>query len=450
MEQICAARTVQSGERRLYRIRPNLREGLDDAQCPGLDNELRLQEEFMAVRPSAYQPEMTRNVKKRASPPPSDAPPAKHHRPYLARSSATPRRELALSDSSPAHQPEDTPVSTGRLAAPSSLPSTFTPSPQFPTTHLAESPESTQPTYPYGPDTPVSPMQTPLRSVRNPMGDSELSQAFNMVPVQRPPPSPSRPHVLPHHVLGPQTPSVQTVPILVPPPPPEVVPSRESPAPSLPQPPDEKTTSGQDPTDPVTPSEATAKNKPWPHGRTMLEVDDGFRRMKTLMEAEPGLKQPHAFARVFGVEYKKSTVHSHQRAWREHAPLAATWREEARRGAPHTWSEFMRAVAALEKEKRDAGAVSVAGKGAGAHGERGFVEVQAQVQAFASPQGGVMMAVPPALAMPPQGMGAMQTSGGGGMRGQRRNGHGHALGLGRPLEGVQGSFIHGEWIGLVL
>ena len=452
MEQLSIAREIQSGERRLFRIRPDFRESLDDSQCPGLDHELKLQESFW-IR--TYHSEIPKPIKR-----PLDEienlPASKHPRPESSQSDeSTPVSHVRAANQSEPLASQLFADSTGGTSgiSESSFPSPFTSSPEFNTTSLAvaESPGGTQHTqeYPYGPDTPGSVAQSPsdVRISISTVSDSELSFAFADTPVSTPQPirtpsSLSQPFHLhrpfppqPAHTPQPQlTPSTQ--PVQLPTPqlsqPPLPIPreplSRETPAPprNIPAPPraisatpsvpsfllddaSQKSEAG------TAPAAASAKAKPWPFGKTLLEVDAGFTQMKELMERQPGLKQPAAFTRVFGVEYKKSTVHNHHRAWREHRALVAEW--AARASADDaSWSEFMRAVAALEKNRRDArGAGAGAGVGVGVGAGVGVADGEAaaaafgNVQAFGSPRGGVMMSI----AMPHQGIGAamgMQSS----------------------------------------
>ncbi|KAH9936870.1 uncharacterized protein BXZ73DRAFT_45032 [Epithele typhae] len=447
IEQVSAVRTVQSEERRLYRVRRNMRTGLEDSECPTLDKELASQEEFkdQVAQLAMHRPNMPKNPKKRSL----DSSGGQQS-PKVRRPSSSVGFDSSFDPTSPkssqSGDANDTPLFVelvDNVNAVFGSPCESTPvasSPGFlhasllDNQDIPQAPSEAQ----YTPRTPINMnpshhgsflLQPPSISVSAPppppATSSELSRAFAVpespVPAQQnhqltnspsrlnyppllqhsplPAHSPLRSPLEPHPSTS-QCPTPFTQPLEILPPP--TAPDSPLSPPFAADSPDESLQKGS-----VGPSASSStqpsRGKPWPYGKSLHEVDAGFAQMRQLMQREPGLKQPHAFSRVFGVEYKKSTVHNHHRAWREHQALVMDWRQRYP-GPEHlpSWSDFMRAVAAVEKDRRDSGSQA---KAAAAAGPDGY----AQVRAFGSPQGGVMMAVQPPGLVRPTPLGVVQT-----------------------------------------
>ena len=403
-EQICAVRSVESQQRVLFRICRNIINSLEDSECPGLDAEIRLQEESRCVPavPLLYHPVDTTSPRKRSADELLAQPLIKHHRSRSAQSSA-PTHTAGTGIESPPSPPKhterksedltETPTVQPASVSPTSSPSVSVIPPLSTTTSITNVQPRQEPHY--MPHTPISPMHystpglgpmTVLSSrASNPFGgpkptissESSLAMAVtpptHTLPLHRSAASESPTHA-PQSNLPLLSPQVRTNPNPTPSPTPA-----STPLPS--------TSALLTPSDDREPTPASVHTgnaggggvaKAWPHGKYVCEIDAGFAAMEMTMAREPALKQPEAFQRAFGVPHKKSTVCSHKKVWKS-APqdLLAEWRARGREEGA-LWSEFVRAVEG--KDAKRAGTGAGAGMGVGVQ----------NAAAFGSPQGGVL------------------------------------------------------------
>ena len=440
--------SVSSGQRILYRIRRSLIEGIEDAECPGLDDELRLQDEPVTRRglPLRF-PGFSNSRKRKAEefPTPSSS---KRHRPSVSQD-FDPSFTLAgaasnLYPSTPQSSDED---AHGSDADDSVVPNTFVvppssaPSPAFsPASSIYSLPNQDHHYVPNTPVSPVRPAPTPSRpaSIAQPApvtisSDSSLALAVTESPPNLSPTSSQR-------SLPSRSPQASRPALPSPPRAREPLPSASASNPA-PVPAPRPSAPSQTPASTPTPG----AGKAWPHGKYVCEVAAGFRQMDTLMQ-DATVKQAEAFRRVFGVTYKKSTVCNHRKLWREAPPgLVEEWAARGRdEGA--SWSEFVRALEGREPRRVGVGigagaGVQVGGKGGGAFGAQGMMSPQA----FGSPQGGVLslgpqIAMPVPLQVPMQGS-SMSPPAGGPLREEE------PMGSLRPPEEEQQRFL-GEWFAL--
>ncbi|KAI0706870.1 hypothetical protein C8T65DRAFT_651169, partial [Cerioporus squamosus] len=335
-EQLCAVRTVSSGQRVLYRTRQTLIDGFEDDECPGLEGELRLQDSCISGDTGA-----ATNYKGNLRPPMP-----KHRRSSSSHSFSSSQTATSVpsqaSGSPPSYTDSPEHHSTAYLSPMSALSSP----------PLYSPPTSTEPLpiahqdYSYIPHTPVSPVppQTPTIS-----SDSSLALAV-AEPLSSPPLLQTR---LPHASQTCITDATS--------------PARPSPSPA---PPPVNCASP-----PPSPHPRTSGNssKSWPHGMYVCDMIDGFRRMDALM---PSLKQAGAFTKVFGVAYKKSTVCNHRKAWHDAPPhLVEEWVNRGRDDRA-LWNEFIRMLEGKQPKHLNA--------------KHAQIQAAATTQALGSPQGGVI------------------------------------------------------------
>ncbi|KAM5540658.1 hypothetical protein V8D89_005689 [Ganoderma adspersum] len=417
-EQVCAVRSVESQQRVLFRVCQSIIHGLEDSECPGLDAEIRLQEESRCgpTVPLLYHPMDTPSPRKRSADELLTQPLSKHHRSRSVQSSVLMQSSANAIESSPAlpkptERRSEDPIETPTVEPPSASPASsasVSVTPPFMSTTSTSDARPRQQSH-YMPNTPVSPLlyQTsnfgpmasfPARPSNTiPTISSESSLAMAVTPpthtlaLQRLPASesPRRPPPSSLPLLSPSRAHAQANPNPTPSPTPSSTPLSYTPRPLAPTPSadGEPTPAATATATPAQGSTGTAAGaaKAWPHGKYVCEIDAGFAAMEDAMAREPALKQPEAFRRAFGVPHKKSTVCSHKKVWKS-APqdTLAEWRARGREDGA-LWSEFVRAVEGKDSKRGAPGANTAAGMGAGARGA-----VAQSAAAFGSPQGGVL------------------------------------------------------------
>ena len=421
-EQVCAVRSVESQQRVLFRVCLSIIHSPEDSECPGLDAEIRLQEESRCAPtvPLLYHPMDTPSPRKRSADELLTQPLSKHHRSRSVQSSVLMQSSANAIESSPtlpkpaerkSEDPIETPTVEPPSASPTSSPSvSATPSLMSTTsTSDARSRQQSQ----YMPNTPISPLlyQTagfgPMASlpprVNNPTISSESSLAMAVTPpthtlaLQRLPASesPRRPPPSSLPLLSPSRAPAHGNPNPTPSPTPASTPLPSTsrllaPSPSADREPTPATTATAAQGSSTSTSNAGGAGKAWPHGKYVCEIHAGFTAMEEAMAREPALKQPEAFRRAFGVPHKKSTVCSHKKVWKS-APQDVL-QEWCRRGREDgaLWSEFVRTVEGKDAKRGAPGTNTAAGAGAGMGVGVGGAVVQNAAAAFGSPQGGVL------------------------------------------------------------
>ncbi|KAI0640538.1 hypothetical protein C8Q79DRAFT_443229 [Trametes meyenii] len=304
-QQVSVVRRIESEQRLLYRVRRGLFDGLRDDECPGLQDELALQEESQKA------------TRKRAADQSLSPPVSKHHRSFSAQSYASTTYSAGNAPSegsagSPASAHEGTPRNAGY----STLASAFelservypAPLPNIPVRTFGSPPGSPdQPTTAVDPTTPgmYSPEVTEHASLQDtpPTTDDLADPAIpeQSILLERPPGSAPAPTF--------------ASPAIVPPPPPAALTMANEPAP-----------------------------RRWPNDFFVYEIAAGLREMERVAKAEPALKQDEVFRRVFGAPYVKSTFCRHRALWRLAAPQMRTAFEERGRDEGAGWGEFARRV----------------------------------------------------------------------------------------------------------
>nr|VWP00745.1 Short-chain dehydrogenase/reductase SDR [Ganoderma boninense] len=414
-EKLCAVRSVESQQRVLFRVCRSIIDGLEDSECPGIDAEIRLQEESRCTPaiPLLYHPMDTTSPRKRPADELLTQPLSKHHRARSTQSSVLLHPSTNTTENSPAlpkpaerrcedHIEIETPVVQPPSPSPTSSPSV---SVSAITPALMSTP-STSEVRPrqlshYVPHTPISPMHYapsnfgPMATLQQraniPIStESSLAMAVtpptHTLPLQRSPQAPARANLHPTPNPNPTpspTPSSTSLPSssrLLAPNPSGV---DRSPTPASAVSTTQGTSSGA--------GTGGAGGKAWPHGKYVCEVHAGFAAMEETMARDATVKQPEAFRRAFGVPHKKSTVCSHKKVWKS-APqdVLAEWRARGREDGA-LWSEFVRTVEGKDAKRAGVGTGMGGGGGGGAAAADGAGVAAA---AFGSPQGGVLQLGP--------------------------------------------------------
>ncbi|RPD74677.1 hypothetical protein L226DRAFT_613483 [Lentinus tigrinus ALCF2SS1-7] len=350
-EQLCTVRTVLSGQRILYRTRQSLIDGFEDDECPGLEDELKLQSSPVSCDMPLPYITMPTSSKKRSAESSLRSPVPKHRRSSSSHSFVSSRTATSVpsqaSGCPPSYTDSPEQLSTAYLSPMSAISPTGSSPPLYSPPNSTEGLPITPQDYAYIPHTPVSPVppQTPTIS-------SESSLALAVAePLSSPPSLPSRlPQVSQARVHEATTSTRAPSPSPAPPPV-----SRISPSPS------------------PHPRPSGNSSKAWPYGMYVCDMVEGFRRMNELM---PPLKQAEAFTKVFGVAYKKSTVCNHRKAWHDAPPnLIEEWMNLGRDDRA-LWNEFIRMLEG--KQPKHVGA------------KNAQIQAAATTQALGSPQGGVI------------------------------------------------------------
>ncbi|KAI1792525.1 hypothetical protein LXA43DRAFT_972467 [Ganoderma leucocontextum] len=382
-EQVCAVRSVESQQRVLFRVCHSIIHSLEDSECPGLDAEIRLQEESRCTSavPLIYHPVDTTSPRKRSADELLTQPPSKYHRSCSAQSSISPHMAVNGFESSPSEDLIEPPSAQPACVSPISSPSVSVTPPLPATTTSTTNLQPRQESH-YTPHTPISPVHYPSSRIAPMVAISpRTSGSILSLPLPRPTISSESSLAMavtpPTHTLSLQRSPASESPTHAPqsglplPSPQAHGNANPTPSPTPASTPLPSTSSLFAPNDDREPTPATTQGsgaaKAWPHGKYVYEIDAGFTAMEAAMAREPALKQPDAFRRAFGVPHKKSTVCSHKKVWKS-APqdMLAEWRARGREDGG-LWSEFVRAVEGKDLKR---GAPTAA--------------------AFGSPQGGVL------------------------------------------------------------
>ncbi|PIL36504.1 hypothetical protein GSI_00193 [Ganoderma sinense ZZ0214-1] len=438
-EKVCAVRSVESQQRVLFRVCRSLIDSLEDSECPGLDAEIRLQEEPKCAPaiPLLYHPMDTTSARKRSADELLTQPLSKHHRSRSTQSSVLLHPSAnAIEDSPPlpksterrSEDPIETPVVQPPSPSPTSSPSISTSTIMPALMSMTSTDARPRQQLHYVPHTPISPMHFqpsnfgPMATLppraNQPIISSESSLAMavtpptHTLPLQRSSASESPTRAAPASLplLSPQTPArANLAPNPNPNPTPSPTPSSTSlpstsrllaPNPSADRSSTPAATAAQGTS--LSPG-AGGAGKAWPHGKYVCEIDAGFAKMEATMAASPTVKQPEAFRRAFGVPHKKSTVCSHKKIWKS-APqdVLAEWRARGREDGA-LWSEFVRAVEGKDLKRAGPNSGVGAGMGGAVAGAAANGAGAQSAAAFGSPQGGVLHLGPGQRTVPTHG-----------------------------------------------
>ncbi|KAI8984877.1 hypothetical protein BD414DRAFT_462616 [Trametes punicea] len=325
-QQVSAVRRVESGQRLMYRVRRDLFDGLRDEECPGLDNEIRMQEEEQSIRAGSL---LARSVRKRPADESASPAVSKHSRSVSAQSYASPYSpESSFSvdgPASPFSMQQDSPIAITNPPLPATPASSYGP---YPTSYSATSRNSEDSTRAEHHDT-TSDLTSAQLSPESRFGASDGCQA---IPV----PASSAPLAHSNPITAALLSSSSTIPI--PPPPPPSLSLLSGPAP-----------------------------RRWPNDFFVYEVAAGLREMDRLARAEPALKQDEVFRRAFGLPYVKSTFCRHRGLWRQASAAMCAEFEEMGRDARACWGEFVRRVEGRVESARGGRKGRARARG-GAHG----------------------------------------------------------------------------------
>ncbi|KAI0666160.1 hypothetical protein C8Q78DRAFT_1198541 [Trametes maxima] len=303
-QQVSVVRRIESEQRLLFRVRRGLLDGLRDDECPGLEEELVLQEEAH------------RTTRKRAADQSLSPPVSQHHRSFSAQSYASTSYSAGNAPSegsagSPASARNGSPASATYTA----LPSAFELSERmYPLSNIPVQTFGSPRGSPDQPTTAIDP--TPPEILYSP-------EVTEQAPLQDTPPTTddvAHPTVPEQSILlerppGPAPAPTFMSPAIVPPPPPAALTMGNGPAP-----------------------------RKWPNDFFVYEIAAGLREMTRLGKAEPALKQDAVFRRVFGAPYVKSTFCRHRALWRGAWPEVRAAFEERGRDQGAGWGEFARTV----------------------------------------------------------------------------------------------------------
>ncbi|KAI0829197.1 hypothetical protein BC628DRAFT_1359629, partial [Trametes gibbosa] len=323
-QQVSSVRRIESEQRLLYRMRRSLFDGLRDEECPGLEAELRLQEEMRSSRANALQ---INSVRKRSGDSSLSPPVSKHHRSFSAHSFA--------SSSTNVESPSSNGGSGSLFATP--LPPVATST--FPNNAYSSSPPSRQsqslanalssPQQAVAVIDTTPPERTNIELYESTLSDHGPFQLF-APPASRggagpsgapPDPSPSEAaaptdshSTAPH----PQSSSTCSLPLAV---------------------------------AALAPPQAHGSPVPrkWPNDFFVYEIAAGLRAMEAFAAAEPALKQDEVFRRAFALPYVKSTFCRHRALWRGAGEAVRREYEQLGRDPRACWGEFARRVEGREE-----------------------------------------------------------------------------------------------------
>ncbi|KAH9887702.1 hypothetical protein C8Q73DRAFT_209597 [Cubamyces lactineus] len=337
-QKISAVRRIESEQRLLYRIRRNLFEGMEDDECPGLENEIKLQDEDKSGKAIPIIPLSTSLRIKRPADQSLSPPVSKHQRSIsiqptsfavsFAGSPSSIRGQSVLFSSQGGSPTVATSPALPAVAVPSGSARSFS------------SRQPTQPPEEAQPPSTVGALPPPQPVLSESVTTTQETQSA-VIPVYQVPPAsstsmqPTAAVTTPTAAASTSThpaPASLPVQIAIPPPPPPLYLS------------------------------VGALPRRWPNDFFVYEIAAGLRAMERLAAAEPGLKQDEVFRRAFGgPPYVKSTFCRHRALWRQAGARVQAEFELMGRDARACWGEFVRRV-----EGREEGA----GAGAGSAGSR--------------------------------------------------------------------------------
>lgn len=296
-QQTSNVRLVETHQRLLYRKRKSLFEGLSEVECPGLSEELALQQQRKAIESPLTQPFYSPN-KRPATELPEGAPPSKmlmSQQANTIRTTAPPQRDVTntfvMRDNGLIQPPPGPPHASPIFASLS------------------------------GPNQP-GPIPGTLDNSAAPIPTS----AFQSVTLSHQDTS----------SLSPSDGATATTP--------------PNPITAVPNGSLDPLSSAPDGT------RGHAPIKRWPNDYTVAEIADGFRRMDHLVSSTsstggPGITQKAAFEKIFGSRYVKSTVCRHRGVWRKASEEVKSQFEKMGNSEQACWGEFVRKVEGREMNR---------------------------------------------------------------------------------------------------
>ncbi|KAI0333435.1 hypothetical protein GY45DRAFT_1368428 [Cubamyces sp. BRFM 1775] len=343
-QKVSAVRRIESEQRLLYRVRRNLFEGMQDDECPGLENEIKIQDEDKSGRTVPVVPLSTSLRIKRPADQSLSPPVSKHQRSI----SIQPTSYAASFAGSPPSIRGQSVLFSSQGGSPTVAASPALPSVSAPPGR-ARSLSLRQPSQAF--EEPLAPqieqathaveIPLPPQPVLSEMIATTQETQSAVVPVYQVSPPASSTSTQPvtattittaAAVSTSSNPTVIPVQIAIPPPPPPLYLS------------------------------GNAMPRRWPNDFFVYEIAAGLRTMERLAAAEPGLKQDEVFRRAFGgPPYVKSTFCRHRALWRQAGAGVQAEFEQMGRDARACWGEFVRRV-----EGREEGSAA----GAGSTGSR--------------------------------------------------------------------------------